>query len=143
MIRIEEPAWKVMLAHAIQAYPRECCGILLGHENQSGRRVVSIAVPCRNAYDSDQSDRFLIDPRDQLAAERRARAESLDVLGCFHSHPDHGVCFSENDLKNSWPSYSNIVLCIQQGQFHSAGAFRANEARTLATREELVHPKEE
>ena len=142
MIRIEDSAWKVMLEHAIGAYPRECCGILLGLEDQSGQRAVSIALPCRNAYQGDQSDRFLIDPHDQLAAIRRARGESLDVLGFFHSHPDHALYFSASDLENSWPWYSNIVVSIRNGEFSEAGAFRADEARTLATCEELIHPKE-
>jgi len=142
MIRIEDSAWKVMLEHAIQAYPGECCGILLGQEDEGGQRTVSIAVPSRNAYQGDQSDRFLIDPLDQIAADRRARGESLDVLGFFHSHPDHGLYFSETDLKNSWPWYSNIVLSVRKGEFSEAGAFRVDEAQTLATREELIHPKE-
>ena len=63
MIRIEEAAWQVMLDHARQAYPRECCGMLLGVEQADGERVVSSAFPGRNAYEGDQSDRFLIDPR--------------------------------------------------------------------------------
>ena len=63
MIRIEEAAWQVMLDHARQAYPRECCGMLLGVEQADGERVVSSAFPSRNAYEGDQSDRFLIDPR--------------------------------------------------------------------------------
>ena len=142
MIRIEDSAWKVMLEHAIQAYPGECCGILLGQEDQKGWRAVSVAVPCRNAYEGDRSDRFLIDPRDQIAADRRARAESLEVLGFFHSHPDHGLYFSQTDLENSWPWYSNIVLSIRKGEFSEAGAFRADEAQTLATCEDLIHPKE-
>jgi proteasome lid subunit RPN8/RPN11 len=103
---------------------------------------VSIVVPSRNAYQGDQSDRFLINPQDQLAAARRARGESLAVLRFFHSHPDHGLYFSEIDLKNSWPWYSNIVLSIQPGQFSAAGAFRADEAQTVAAREQLIHPKE-
>jgi proteasome lid subunit RPN8/RPN11 len=140
MIRIDDPAWKTMLAHAIQAYPRECCGIILGREADGGHREVSAAVPCVNAYEGDQSDRFLIDPKDQIAADRRARNEGIDVLGFFHSHPDHDVYFSETDLKNSWPWYSNIVLSIREGRLAGAGAFRADDAQTVATPEELIHP---
>ena len=140
MIRIEEQAWQAMLAHAVETYPRECCGVLLGQESETEGRTVTEARACRNAYEGDQSDRFLIDPRDQLAAERKARTEGLDVLGYFHSHPDHGMYFSATDLKNSWPWYSNIVLSIRKGVFEEAGAFRANDDQTLATPEELVHP---
>jgi proteasome lid subunit RPN8/RPN11 len=141
MIRIEQPAWGVMLEHATRAYPRECCGILLGVETAEGEREVTVAIPCRNAYDGDQSDRFLIDPEDQFTADRRARADGLDVLGFFHSHPDHGMYFSQTDLKNSWPWYSNIVISIRKGEFDTAGAFRADEGQTAATPEELVHPR--
>lgn len=140
MIRIEDSAWTIMLEHAIQAYPRECCGILLGREDEVGQREVSVAVPCVNAYSGDQSDRFLIDPRDQIAADRRARNEGLDVLGFFHSHPDHAVYFSATDLKNSWPWYSNLVLSIQGGTFSGAGAFRVDDAQSVATPERLSLP---
>lgn len=140
MIRIEDGAWRVMVEHARQAYPRECCGILLGRDDGDGQRVVSIAMACENAYEGEQADRFLIDPRDQIAADRRARGEGLDVVGFFHSHPDHGVYFSATDLKNSWPWYSNIVISIQQGEFAGAGAFRADEAQSAASPEELVIP---
>jgi len=60
-------------------------------------------VPCHNFYQGDQSDRVAINPQDQLAAERRDRGESLEVPGSFHSYSDHGLCFSETDLTNSWP----------------------------------------
>ena len=140
MIKIEPAAWETMLAHAVEAYPRECCGILLGTEDSPEQRAATAAIRCRNAYEGDQSDRFAIDPKEQLEAVRRARAEGLDVLGFFHSHPDHGMYFSATDLKNSWPWYSNIVISIEKGQFASAGSFRANEDQSLATSEECILP---
>ena len=140
MIRIEQDPWTVMVAHAVTSYPRECCGIMLGEEPNPGERKVTLAIPVSNAYAGDQSDRFEIDPRDQLAADKHARSIGLDVLGFFHSHPDHGLYFSKTDLKNSWPWYSNIVISIQKGEFAGAAAFLANEDQTLATDEELIHP---
>lgn len=140
MIRIEESAWQVMLDHAREAYPRECCGILLGVEKAGGERVVTSAFPSRNAYEGDQSDRFLIDPRDQVRANLKCRAEDVDVIGFFHSHPDCDAYFSATDLKNSWPWYSNIVLSIQQGEIASAAAFRANEDQSSSEPEELLYP---
>ena len=141
MIRIDGPAWQAMLDHAIAAYPRECCGILIGAETAAGERFVRRAVLLTNAYEGDQSDRFEIAPKDQLRADREARAESLDVLGFFHSHPDHGMYFSATDLKHSWPWYSNVVLSIRQGVFDTAGSFRANDSQTEAVPEELVWPE--
>jgi len=138
MIRIEEGAWRVMLDHAVRAYPRECCGILVGSESASGERVVTTALAVKNAYAGDQSDRFTIDPLDALRADRQARAVGLDVIGFFHSHPDHGMYFSATDLKNSAPAYSNVVLSVRRGVFESAGAFRANEDQTRAEPEPLI-----
>jgi proteasome lid subunit RPN8/RPN11 len=141
MIRIEASPWRTIVDHAVAAYPLECCGILLGEELASGERVVTAAYPCANAYEGGQSDRFAIDPADQLRADRLARAEGLDVLGFFHSHPDHGMYFSATDLKHSWPWYSNVVVSIVHGRYAGAGSFRADEERTAAAPEELVVPQ--
>jgi len=139
MIRIEPAAWQTVLEHALAAYPRECCGILLGREGPGCERVATEAVACRNAYEGDQSDRFLIDPMDQLDAGRHARAAQLDVLGFYHSHPDEAAYFSETDLKHAWPRYSNIVVSIVRGQFAAAAAFRSDDACARADQEELVY----
>lgn len=139
MLKIDHEPWSAMLQHARSAYPKECCGILLG--NLDGEtRTVTAAVPCRNAYDGDQSDRFLIEPVDQLAAQKRARVDGLEVLGFFHSHPDCDAYFSATDLANSWPWYSNVVVSIVNGEFNRAACFRANDDQTASEPEELIHP---
>lgn len=142
MLTITEEAWQVMLAHACEAYPRECCGVLLGTlDDESGElRTATVATPCRNAYEGDQSDRFFIDPGDQLAAQKRARAEGLEVLGFFHSHPDDDAYFSATDLANSWPWYSNVVLSVRKGEYAGVACFRADEERTRSEVETLIHP---
>jgi proteasome lid subunit RPN8/RPN11 len=139
MIRIEKEAWEAMLAHARQAYPKECCGIMLGFDGDP--RHVRLAIPCSNAYEGEQKDRFLIDARDQMLADRRARELGMDVLGFFHSHPDCDAYFSATDLKYSWPWYSNVVMSIQNGDFHHARSFIANTEQTGNQEEELIHPR--
>jgi proteasome lid subunit RPN8/RPN11 len=140
MIRIEAAAWQVMLDHARAAYPRECCGILLGVEQEDGQRVATSAFPSRNAYEGDQSDRFVIDPRDQVRANLKSRSENIDILGFFHSHPDCDAYFSATDLKHSWPWYSNVVLSIRQGELAGAAAFRASDDQSRSEPEELLYP---
>jgi proteasome lid subunit RPN8/RPN11 len=141
MIRIENLAWQEMVRHAQACYPRECCGILLGTVNGSGERVASVAIACRNAYEGDRPDRFALDPKDMIAAERQARASSLDVLGFFHSHPDEESYFSATDLANSAPWYSNVVMSVKQGSVGYARAFIANVEQTEAPEDELVYPR--
>jgi len=130
-----------MLRHACACYPRECCGILLGEVACDGARTVTTAIPCTNAYTGDQSDRFELDTRDQFEAQRLARAQNLEVLGFFHSHPDCDAYFSATDLANSWPWYSNIVISVRRGVFDHARAFRADESQSESHPEELLCPQ--
>jgi len=127
-----------MLDHAIACFPRECCGIMIGTVNGDAR-AVSIAVQCANVYDGDQKDRFQLDPRDQLAAERKARDLGLTVLGFFHSHPNEDAYFSATDLKNSWPWYSNVVVSIRDGRFCGAKSFITSEDQSSAAQEDLQY----
>lgn len=138
MIRIEPGAWQVMVDHGRACYPKECCGIMLGTVNGDSR-TVTLAIACKNAYEGEQRDRFQLDPRDQLAADRKARELGVSVLGFFHSHPDEDSYFSATDLKNSWPWYSNVVMSIRGGEFNVARSFIANDDQTAATPEELTY----
>jgi proteasome lid subunit RPN8/RPN11 len=141
MIELTSPAWDVMSRHASACYPNECCGILLGVEDAAGRRTATQAVACRNAYEGEQRDRFTIDPKDQLAAERESRAQGLGVLGFFHSHPDEGAYFSQTDLKNHWPFYSNVVMSVRAGVVVDAKCFRVDVDQTASEEEDLLWPK--
>jgi proteasome lid subunit RPN8/RPN11 len=140
MIELTPNAWQVMVDHAQACYPNECCGILIGAE-QDGRRQVTLAIACRNVYEGEQGDRFTIDPKDQIAAERQARSLGLGVLGFFHSHPDEGAYFSQTDLKNHWPYYSNVVLSVRNRVVTDAKCFRVDIDQTASTEEELIWPK--
>ncbi len=141
MIEILSDAARVMRDHAQACYPRECCGILLGRE-AAGRREVLLAIACNNAYQGDQSDRFEIDPKDQLAAQKKSRELDMDVLGFFHSHPDEDAYFSRTDLMNHWPGYSNVVLSVRAGEFREAKCFRVKDFEHSASEEEeLIWPR--
>jgi len=137
MIHIQGEAWRELLAHLKRAYPREGCGLLLGKDDPV--RQVTLAWPCRNAYDGDRKDRFQLDPLEQLAAERYARGADLEVLGFFHSHPDEDSYFSKTDLEHSWPWYSNVVISVRSGEFAAARCFRVDAERTSSEEEPLTH----
>lgn len=136
MIEISSGPWEVMAAHARECYPRECCGIMLGKDSQ-----VTMAIACRNSYEGDRKDRFVIDNADQIAADKKARELGLDVLGFFHSHPDEASYFSETDLKHSWPFFANVVISVRKGEVQDAKAFRVDVDQTAAEPEELKWPK--
>ena len=138
MIRVEAQPWAVLVSHLEAAYPKEGCGILLGEETPEGDRVAQVAIPCRNAYEGEQADRFQLDPKEQLEAEHRARKLGLTVVAIFHSHPDCDAYFSSTDLRYSCPWYSNIVVSVQGGRFHHAKAFIANFDQSESTPDELI-----
>ncbi|MGH9671581.1 MAG: Mov34/MPN/PAD-1 family protein [Bryobacteraceae bacterium] len=137
MIRIERPAWDVMVSHARSKYPDECCGAMLGVIDGS-EKSVRVAVPMENAYNGPRGSRYELRPEDLLAAEREARTKGMDLVGIFHSHPDCDAYFSDTDLKNSCPWYSFVVLSVRKGELDHANSFLPNADQTAADREELI-----
>lgn len=138
MIRIEEQAWRTMVEHAQASFPNECCGAMLG-EIDGADKTVRVAVTLRNAFEGSQAARYELRPEDLLEADRQARANGMDLVGIFHSHPDCDAYFSETDLKNSCPWYSFVVLSVKNGRFDHANSFLPNAEQTAAEKEELVY----
>lgn len=116
-------------AELCRAYPEEGCGVLLGTEG-SGRRDVVRAVPLGNQREDSRGNRYVISPEQFLAAERAARRDGLDVLGFFHSHPDHPARPSAFDLEHAWPWYSYLIVSVERGRAGDTTAWRLLEDRS-------------
>lgn len=117
--------------HGAQDYPNECCGILLGQADGAHKKV-SEAVPLKNLRTDhelaqkllplsspgaeSERNRFLIDPREQIRVEKDARARGLEVLGFYHSHPDHPARPSKYDREHAWPWYSYLIVSVEKGE---------------------------
>ena len=97
--------------HGAEAYPHECCGALLGRD---GTIVEAWALP--NTTEEGPRRRFLIRPADYRSAEQRANATGLDLLGFYHSHPDHPARPSQYDLDHAWPVFVYVILSVMSGQ---------------------------
>jgi proteasome lid subunit RPN8/RPN11 len=140
MIKIEQDAWRAMVAHAESNFPNECCGAMIGRVDGDTKNVTG-AVPMENAYSGAKGARYELRPEDLLAADRSARAAGLDLIGIFHSHPDCDAYFSKTDLENSCPWYSFVVLSVKGGKFDHAASFLPNAEQTAAEKEDLICPK--
>jgi proteasome lid subunit RPN8/RPN11 len=116
-------------AHLCAAYPEEGCGALLGRDQGDQRRVES-AAPLDNTRADQRGRRYLIAPEQFLAAERRGRAAGLDVVGFYHSHPDHPAEPSAYDLEHAWPFYTYLIVCVRAGCVEEARAWRLAEDRS-------------
>jgi proteasome lid subunit RPN8/RPN11 len=91
------------------AYPDEGCGVLLGRF--SGARVEVVDVTSGTNLNTDRSgDRYLLDPSDIVLADRDARARNLDIVGFWHSHPDHPARPSQFDTDNAWVDYVYVIV---------------------------------
>jgi proteasome lid subunit RPN8/RPN11 len=102
--------------HCQQAYPREGCGILLGLA-ENGVKIVADVLPTDNAREEvDQHNRYLIPPESLLQSELQAEERGLEVVGYFHSHPDHPARPSEYDREHAWPWYSYLITSVRNGK---------------------------
>ena len=129
-LRLNKPELESIRGHAARDYPSECCGILLGKADGDLKHVTEV-VPLTNLrHDPSRAqellplddpgretdkNRFLIDPLDQLRVEKDARARGLDVLGYYHSHPDHPARPSIYDRDHAWPWYSYVIIAVERG----------------------------
>ena len=137
-MHIEREPWEVMVRHARQVYPNECCGAMLGRID-GGRKLVLAAQPLENAFDGAQAARYELRPEDLLAAGRAARERNMDLIGIYHSHPDCDAYFSKTDLQSSCPWYSFVVLSIRNGEFQHANSWLPDAGQTAAAEEELTY----
>jgi proteasome lid subunit RPN8/RPN11 len=98
-------------AWAGAGYPHECCGLLLGREDDGVVRVEEV-VQARNADTARRRDRYEIDPEDFLRADARSRERGLDIVGIWHTHPDHPARPSETDRERGWDGWSYLILSV-------------------------------
>src|SRR4051812_37239788 len=96
--------------HGEETYPHECCGALVG---SSGR--VQAAVPLPNTTEEGPRRRFLVRAADYRLAEERAGGLGGDLLGFYHSHPDHPAQPSQFDLDHAWPTFAYIIVAVASG----------------------------
>ena len=122
-------------SHGRDAFPHECCGALLGRDG-----LVHEAFALPNTTEEGPRRRFLVRPEDYRVAETRARTTELDLLGFYHSHPDHPAKPSQFDLDHAWPSFSYVIVSVMAGRDELLTCWQLKEDRS-AFEEELVEIK--
>jgi proteasome lid subunit RPN8/RPN11 len=111
------------------AYPEEGCGVLLGRD-EGRRRVVERVAAIENRREDSRGNRYLITPEQLLQVEREARDAGHDVVGFYHSHPDHPALPSAFDLEHAWPYYSYLIVSVERGRVVDARSWRLTADRT-------------
>lgn len=126
------------MTHGERDYPYECCGLLLGSFENGGSKTVSEIYAISNAREeAAKRNRFLIRPEELLRGERYAVKSGLDVLGFYHSHPDHPAVPSQYDLEHAWPVYSYIVVSVDAGVAREVRSWHLEPDRSRFVEEEI------
>jgi proteasome lid subunit RPN8/RPN11 len=125
--------------HGESDYPHECCGLLIGSFEAAGLKVAVEIFPIVNAReDAAKRNRFLISPDELLRGEKHARKSRRDVVGFYHSHPDHPAVPSQFDLEHAWPVYSYIIVSVRQGRAEEMSSFELRPDRSRFDTEDLL-----
>jgi proteasome lid subunit RPN8/RPN11 len=135
--------------HGAETYPHECCGALLGRDSDAAAtgsseerrspppREILELFPLVNRRDDSPRNRFSVTSEDVLAAEKAARVLGIDVVGWYHSHPDHPAEPSQYDRDHAWPWYSYIIVSVVDGEPQRMTSWRLTDDRAAFTAEDI------
>ena len=126
MLVIEQKPLDEMFADALRSFPDECCGFFFGNEIGEERIITNI-LTVDNSKEGDKRRRFEIAPKDYLDAERFADENELQLLGVYHSHPNHPAVPSEHDRIAAQPYFSYIIISVKEKMIADIRSWQLNE----------------
>jgi proteasome lid subunit RPN8/RPN11 len=121
-------------SHGQETYPHECCGALVGRGDH-----VSAIVALPNTTEEGPRRRFLVRPSDYREAEHRAGELGAELLGFYHSHPDHPARPSQYDLDHAWPTFAYIIVAVASGLAGDMTVWHLKEDRSAFEEGSLHH----
>lgn len=138
MIRISEAIRRQIERHGEQTYPEECCGVLLGFIHQDDSRRIEEIIEIDNRQADNRRRRFFITPEQYRQAEQAALDRHMDLLGFYHSHPDHPAIPSTFDRDHALPWFDYIIVSVQNGRAAAMAAWQLSEDRSRFLQREIV-----
>jgi proteasome lid subunit RPN8/RPN11 len=136
-LRIDAALLNRIHAHGEGAYPEEGAGLLLGTVNGEEKVIVDVLNLENAREDAARHNRYLVTPQDYLRGEMEAARRGLDVLGVFHSHPDHPNRPSEYDREWAMPWFSYIITSVETGKAIASRSWRLAEDRSTFVEENI------
>jgi proteasome lid subunit RPN8/RPN11 len=129
MLRIDYTDYEALRAHGEETYPHECCGVLLGKSTAEGnsaaaQNIVHQIVRAGNTRTDSAHNRYNIAPHELVKIQRQARNAGLDIIGFYHSHPDHPAQWSPTDFAEAhWLGCSYIITSVEKGKAATTNSF--------------------
>ena len=137
-LKIPTDVYDQLRQHGEATYPHECCGVLVGEFVGSGDKAVKAAVPCGNTRTDSLANRYHISPSELVRIQRDAMLDGQDIVGFYHSHPDHPARWSSTDLAEAyWTGCSYVITCVEKGSAVLTNSF------LLLDQEEAKHFEDE
>jgi proteasome lid subunit RPN8/RPN11 len=123
MLKINDTVQTQLRKHGEETYPEECCGVLLG-KALDGINEVETAVRAGNTRTDSAHNRYHIAPQELISIQRQARQSNLDIVGFYHSHPDHPAYWSATDLREAhWLGCSYVITSVEKGVAKQTNSF--------------------
>lgn len=123
MLKMTEETFQTLRRHGEDTYPYECCGVLLGKASEEGN-IVEAAAPAGNIRTDSARNRYQIAPQELVKIQREARGRGLDIVGFYHSHPDHPALWSATDfLEAHWFGCSYVITSVVDGAARQTNSF--------------------
>ncbi|PYX84893.1 MAG: hypothetical protein DMG68_19335 [Acidobacteria bacterium] len=123
MLKINPKEYFAIRQHGEETYPHECCGVLLGTMD-GNERVVTSTARCGNTRTDSPQNRYNIDPRELVRIQREGRERGEDIVGFYHSHPDHPAQWSVTDLAEAhWIGCSYVITSVTKGKADVTNSF--------------------
>lgn len=118
MVRIAQSAFNGIILHAESGFPHEVCGVLIGSDGE-----IKHYMECKNLNTERAHDRYDLDPESFKKADEWSRDKGMEILGIYHSHPDHPSLPSETDRERAWPEWIYMIFSINSGKYNDARAW--------------------
>ena len=124
-LKISKSLWAELREHGVETYPHECCGVLVGSHEVDGLKVVDKLVRCGNTRVDSPHNRYHIAPAEIAKIQREAMMQGTDIVGFYHSHPDHPAKWSPTDLAEAhWTGCSYVITSVEKGNAVLTNSFR-------------------
>jgi proteasome lid subunit RPN8/RPN11 len=127
MLRLGQSHYDALRRHGEETYPHECCGVLLGRMDDNDIRVVTSIARAGNTRTDAPENRYNIDPKELVHIQREGRQRGEDIIGFYHSHPDHPARWSQTDLAEAhWFGCSYVITSVEKGKAGLTNSFELN-----------------
>ena len=124
-LKIPAELYDQLRQHGEATYPHECCGVLVGEFDEAGGKAVKAAVPCGNTRTDSLANRYHISPSELVRIQRESMLAGRDIVGFYHSHPDHPARWSTTDLAEAhWIGCSYVITSIENGRAVLTNSFQ-------------------